>query len=296
MGAIDAFVRTFSLMMEAKRLYIPALIFALLLAPVAAYLLPGEPSFEITPNQTTSGDVIMEQYGGDVGEEFLDYLAQLGKAFAVLTAISVVLGSIVQYAITKGVLLHESGEEYGIGELLVDGLKHLPGVVVIELIFMAVSLSLAAVALLPAVLGALFLPWGAVLILIGVLLLLAVLAITTSLTAIAIPLYADKGRIGAAFEAFGMVFGNVLSSLAFGVLLWVGVIAITMVTGPLGFAAEVLLPAGIAGYVSQFLQAPFNALLMEFLCVGGVAFYREIQKMEELKKVDEELMELGIEI
>ncbi|NJE30815.1 DUF4013 domain-containing protein [Thermococcus sp. 18S1] len=295
MGAIDAFVRTFSLMMEAKRLYIPALIFALLLAPVTAYLLPSG-QFEITPNQTTSGDVIMEQYGGDVEEEFLDYLAQLGKALAVITLISTILGSIVQYAITKGFLLHESGKDYSLGELLIDGLKHLPGVVIIELIFMVVAISLAAVALIPAVLGALFLPWGAVLILIGVLLLLAILAITTSLTAIAIPLYADKGRISAAFEAFRMIFGNALSSLGFGVLLWVGVIAITMITGPLSFAAEVILPAGIASYVSQFLQAPFNALLLEFLCVGGVAFYREIQKMEELKKVDEELMELGIEI
>ncbi|CAD5243870.1 DUF4013 domain-containing protein [Thermococcus camini] len=296
MGAVDAFVRTFSLIMEAKRLYIPALIFALLLAPVAAYLLPGEPSFEITPNQTTSGDVMIEQYGGDVEEEFLDYLTQLGKAFAVMTLISTIIGSIVQYAITKGTLLHESGKDYSLGELLIDGLKHLPGVVIIELIFMVVAISLAAVALIPAVLGALFLPWGAVLVLIGVLLLLAVLAITTSLTAIAIPLYADKGRISAAFEAFGMIFGNALSSLAFGVLLWVGVIAITMVTGPLSFAAEVILPAGIASYVSQFIQAPFNALLMEFLCVGGVVFYLEIQKMEELKKVDKELMELGIEI
>ncbi|NJE01821.1 DUF4013 domain-containing protein [Thermococcus sp. JdF3] len=296
MGAIDAFVRTFSLMMEAKRLYIPALIFALLLAPVAAYLLPSEPSFEITPNQTTSGDVMIEQYGGDVEEEFLDYLTQLGKALAALTAVSIILGSVVQYAITKGVLLHETGKDYSLGELLIDGLKHLPGVVIIELIFTVVAIALAAVALIPAALGTLFLPWGAVLVLIGILLLLAILAITTSLTAIAIPLYADKGRISAAFEAFGMIFGNAPSSLAFGVLLWVGVIAMTMIAGSLGFVVEVILPAGIASYASQFLQAPFNALLMEFLYVGGVAFYREIQKMEELKKVDEELMELGIEI
>ncbi|AFL94559.1 hypothetical protein CL1_0348 [Thermococcus cleftensis] len=293
MGAIDAFVRTFSLMVEAKKLYIPALIFSLLLAPVAAYLLPSEPSFEITPNQTTSGDVIIEQYGGDVEGEIIDFLVQLGKALAILIAISAVLGSIVQYAITKGALLHESGEEYGIGELLLDGLKHLPGVIAIELIFMAVAIALASVALIPAVLGVLFLPWGAVLILIGVLLLLAILAITTSMTAIAIPLYADKGRIGAAFSAFGMVFGNVLSSIAFGVLLWVGVIGVSMIAGSVGFAVDLVFPEGIASYASELLQAPFNALMMEFLTVGGVAFYRELQKMEELKKVDEELLGLA---
>ncbi len=296
MGAIDAFARIFSIMVEAKRLYIPALILSLLLAPVAAYLLPSEPSFDTSFNQTHSGSVIMEQYGEDVEEELTDFLIQLGRAFAILMAISVVVGSIVQYGITKGALLHELGEDYSIGELLIDGLNHLPGVIAIEFLFMAVAVALASVALIPVVLGLFFLPWGMVLVLIGFLLLLGVLAIATSLTAVSIPIYADKGRIGAVFSAFGLVFGNITPSIAFGILLWVGIMVVSMIAGSIGFVADFVFPKSIAAYASQFLQAPLNALMFEFLTVGGVTFYRELQRMEELKKVDEELIELGVNV
>ncbi|NJE60788.1 DUF4013 domain-containing protein [Thermococcus sp. 21S7] len=297
MGAMDAFVKTFSLMVEARKLYIPALVFSLILAPIAAYLLP-EPHFDYTPGYESHGNVVVEEYGSDINleDEFLGYLKELAKTAALLTLISFILGSAAQYATTRGALLHYSGENYRLGELLIDGVKHIPGVVVISLLFMMVSLGMAGIAVIPMVAGAFFLPAGLILIIIGILLLVLIMAITTSLSAVAVPLYVDKGRLSAAFEAFGLTFRNVSSSLAFGFLLWVGIIAVLAVSSPITLVADAVASEEAAKYIVQFLQAPFNALMIEFVCVGGVAFYRELQKMEELKKVDEELKELGIEV
>ncbi|NJD99172.1 hypothetical protein E3E26_05175 [Thermococcus sp. LS1] len=296
MGAIDAFTKTFSIVLANKRLYLLVLAMALILALLSVYLIPSD--FEYTYNQTSiqNGDVIVEEYGTPITEDEMDMLMEVLKGLMIYLIITIVLSSIVEYGITKGIFTYLNDEDYSLGELLADGLKHFPGVLVINIIYSLIMLVFIGVAAIPMVVGALFLPAGAVLILIGVVLLFLVLAFTLGLSSMAIPLYADKGTIGAAFEAFGLAFRNVLSTIGFGALLGVAAIGIAIIASPLAFIIQITLPENLAPYVSAFVQAPFDALLYFFLWAGGVAFYRELQRMEELKKVDEELAELGIEI
>ncbi|NJE42444.1 hypothetical protein [Thermococcus sp. GR6] len=296
MGAIDAFTKTFSIVLANKRLYLLVLTMTLILALLSVYLIPSD--FEYTYNQTSiqKGNVIVEEYGTPITEDEMDMLIEFLKGLMIYLIITIVLSSIVEYGITKGIFTYLNDEDYSLGELLADGLKHFPGVLVINIIYSLIMLVFIGVAAIPMVVGALFLPAGAVLILIGVVLLFLVLAFTLGLSSMAIPLYADKGTIGAAFEAFGLGFRNVLSTVGFGALLGVAAIGIAIIASPLAFIIQLTLPENLAPYVSAFVQAPFDALLYFFLWAGGVAFYRELQRMEELKKVDEELAELGIEI
>ncbi len=296
MGAVDAFVKTFSLILANKKLYLLALILALILAPIGAYLIPNEIPFEQNQTSMQKGNVIVEEYGSLINEDDMDVFLQLMKSLAVYLIISMVLSSIFEYSVVKGALAHLAGEERTLRELILDGMRHFPGVFLINVVYSLIVLTFIGVAFIPVVVGVLTLPTGGVLIFIGIVLLVLIGALVTSLSAIAIPLYADKSIIGAAFEAFGLVFRNVLSSVGFGFLVWVGVVGIVMISAPVAFVTELFLPSGVASYVSALLQAPFDALLYAFIWVAGVAFYRELQRMEELKRVDEELAELGIEI
>lgn len=296
MGAVDAFVKTFSLILANKKLYLLALILALILAPIGAYLIPNEIPFEQNQTSMQKGNVIVEEYGSLINEDDMDVFLQLMKGLAVYLIISMVLSSIFEYSVVKGALAHLAGEERTLRELILDGVRHFPGVFLINVVYSLIALTFIGVAFIPVVVGVLTLPTGGVLIFIGIVLLVLIGALVTSLSAIAIPLYADKSSIGAAFEAFGLVFRNVLSSVGFGFLVWVGVVGIVMISAPVAFVTGLFLPSGVASYVSALLQAPFDALLYEFIWVAGVAFYRELQRMEELKRVDEELAELGIEI
>ncbi|HDZ35472.1 MAG TPA: hypothetical protein ENH81_00970 [Thermococcus sp.] len=296
MGATDAFVKTFSIVLANKRLYLIILAMTLIMTPLAVYLMPS--NFDYTYNQTSTqeGNVIVEEYGTPLTEEDIDTIIGALKGLVIYLPIAVVISSIVQYGITKGILAYLNGEAYSLGELLVDGLKHFPGVLVINLIYGLIMLVFIGIAAVPIVLGAMFLPAGAVLILLGVVLLFLVLAFTAGLSSIVIPIYADRGNIGAAFEAFSLAFRNIASTIGFGALLILAAMGIAIIAGIPATIIQLTLPENTAPYVSAFVEAPFDALLYLFLWAGGVAFYRELQKMEELKKVDEELMELGIEI
>ncbi|NJE06391.1 hypothetical protein E3E36_09590 [Thermococcus sp. M36] len=296
MGAVDAFVRTFSLILENKKLYLLALILALILAPIGAYLIPNEMPYEYNQTTMQKGNVIIEEYGSPINGEDMGLFIQLMKGLAAYLLISVILSSIFEYGVVKGALSYLAGEERSLGELIIAGIRHFPGVLLINVIYSLIALVFIGVAFLPIVAGILTLPVGGILIFIGIAITVFVAAIVTSLSAISIPLYVDRGSIGAAFEAFGRVFKNLLSSVGFGFLMWVGVVGIAMISAPIGFVTETFLTSGIGAYISGFLQAPFNALLYTFMWVAGVAFYRELQRTEELKKVDEELAELGIEV
>ncbi|ASJ08872.1 hypothetical protein A3L11_06395 [Thermococcus siculi] len=296
MGAIDAFVKTFSLILENKRLYLLALILALILAPIGAYLVPNELSYNYNQTSMQKGNVIVEEYGGPSEDELMDLFTQLMKGLAVYLLITMVLSSIFEYGVVKGALAHLAGEEPSLGELLGEGVRHFIGVFIINLIYSLIALAFIGVAFIPIAVGVMTLPAGGVLIFLGLVLLLPIAALVTSLSALSIPLYADKGKVGAAFEAFGLVFRNILSSIGFGFLMWVGIIGVGMISAPIAFVTEAFLNQGAGVYVSALLQAPFNALLYVFIWVAGVAFYKELQRMEELKKVDVELAELGIDI
>lgn len=83
--------------------------------------------------------------------------------------------------------------------------------------------------------------------------------------------------------------------MGFGFLLWIGVLVIGLISGTVSLVS-LAFPENIAGYVSAFLGAPFEAVVYELLWIGGVEFYRELKRKEELKKFEEEMKELGIEL
>ena len=298
MGAIEAFTRTFSLLLKNKRLYILTLIMALVLAPIAAYLVPSDvgnlPIFNQSYVQNNTTGIIIEEHGATVGED-TTVILELLKRLAVYVMIALVISSIFEYAVTKGLLL-EPEEKESLGRLLLDGLKHFPGVIIVNLVYTLLVLVVIGISAIPIVIGAMTLPAGAILILIGLLLLVFIAAFAVGLSSLAIPAYVKNGSIGGAFEGFGLAFRNVLSSTGFGFLLMIGVFAISLASSPLSFLVHYTVPGELAPYVSALLQAPFDALMSLFLWTGGVAFYTELKKKEELEKVDEELAELGIEI
>jgi len=296
MGAIDAFTNAFSLVLKNKRLYLLVLAMSLMMAPLGAYLIPSDIGYEYNQTSMQKGNVIIEEYGTPIGEDEIGMIMELLKGLAIYSVIAIIVGAIFEYGVTKGIFMHIKGEEYSLTDILMDGLRHFPGVILINFVYGLIMIVFIALAAIPIALGAVLMPAGIVLVFLGLLLMLFVLAFTVGLSALAIPFYVDRGSIGAAFEAFGVAFRNVISTTGFGVLLGVGVVAIMMVTSPIAFVTQMALPENIAPYVSAFLQTPFDALLYLFLWAAGVAFYKEIQRMEELKKVDEELRELGIEV
>ncbi|NJE09918.1 hypothetical protein [Thermococcus sp. MAR1] len=296
MGAVDAFTNAFSLVLKNKRLYLLVLLMSFMMAPLGAYLIPGEVNYEYNQTSIQKGNVIIEEYGTPIGGTEMEVLMDLLKGLAVYSLIALIVGAIFEYGVTKGIFMHLKGEEYSLGGLLIEGLKHFPGVILVNFVYGIIMLVFIGVVTIPIVLGVVLAPAGIVLVLIGLLMMLVVLAFTVGLSSLAIPFYVEGGSIGAAFEAFGLAFRNVRSTVGFGALLGVGTIAIMMVASPIAFVTQIAIPENIAPYVSAFLQAPFDALLYVFIWTAGVAFYRELQRMEELKKVDEELLELGIEV
>ncbi|NJE75614.1 hypothetical protein [Thermococcus sp. ES12] len=296
MGAIDAFTEAFSLVIKNKKLYLLVLLMSLTMAPLGAYLIPSDIGYEYNQTSMQRGNVIIEEYGTPIGEDTMDMLVEILKGLAIYSVVAIIVGAIFEYGVTKGIFMQIEGKEYSLAGILMEGLKHFPGVILINFIYGLIMIVFISVAAIPIVLGVIMMPAGIVLVFLGLLLMLGVLAFTLGLSTLAIPFYVDRGNVGAAFEAFGVAFRNVLSTTGFGVLLGVGVLAIITVASPIAFVTQMALPENVAPYVSAFLQAPFDALLYMFVWAGGVAFYREIQRMEELKKVDEELAELGIEI
>ena len=295
MGAIEAFTRSFSLVLANKGLYILALIMALILAPLSAYLIPSSIEYPYQPPTTQRGNVIIEEYGSPI-EEGMDLITELLKGLAVFSLISFVLAAIFEYAVTKGVLLYVNGESYRLTELLSEGLRHFPMVVLINFIYTLLMFVFVGIGAIPIIIGAFTLPRGAILIFLGIFLLIGALVFVAGLSVLPVPLYVDKGTFSASFEAIGIAFRNVYSTLGFGALIGIASLGIAIVASPIAFITEIALPENIAPYVSAFLQAPFNALLYVFIWTAGVSFYKELQRMEELKRADEELKELGIEI
>jgi len=295
MGALDAFVGAFSLVRKSKQLYIILLALAILLALIGAYILPSNVNVPVEHNATVRNqNVIFTEYGGS-GEKVGDWFVGMMEDIAIYLLIAAVITAPFEYAVTKALLLQTSGDGYSFESLLVEGLKNLPGVLLVNLIYGGLVLLFVGVGLIPVLIGLLVLPAGAVLVALGLALLMFLLFFTVGMATLAIPAYVEGG-LAASFDALKLAFGNVRSTTVFGLLLLVALFAIVLASMPLLFIVQSGLEQNLASYVSSLLQAPFDALTTLFLWAAGVAFYRELQKREDLKKVDDELRELGIDI
>lgn len=295
MGAIEAFTKAFSIILENRKLYVLTLILALTLAPLGAYTLSGKVPLENNATAVHSGSVIFEEYGSPA-EENGGALIGFFERLMVYVLVALVVASIFEYGVVKGGLMHIEGRDAGIGTLLGEGLRRFPAVFLINLIYAFIGLAILSIGLIPMVIGLMTMPGGAVLVFLGLVLLLVLGAFTLGLSLLPVPTYVEEGNFGAAFKAIGMSTGNALTTIGFGFLVMVAVLGISAVSGPITFLTQMLVGGKTGEYVSAFLQAPFTALLYEFLWVSGAAFYKELKKREELKKVDEELAELGIDL
>ncbi|WP_054841550.1 hypothetical protein [Thermococcus peptonophilus] len=268
MGAFEAFSRTITLITRAKKLYILALLLALLSAPFQASLAPAD--FSVLENQTstTQGNVIMEEHGlsEEQVSEIMGSMENLGKLFVIL----LLLGSLFQYGIVKGALLYEERSEISLKGLIGESILHFPpGVLLINLFYGFIGLVFILVSMIPIGIGLLTLPAGGILVLIGIGLIILTAAMLTTMSVLAVPLYADREDLGAAFEAVGAVLKNLPpSSVGFGFLLWIGVLVIGLISGTVSLVS-LAFPENIAGYVSAFLGAPFEAVVYELLWIAA---------------------------
>jgi hypothetical protein len=294
MGAVEAFSRTITLITKAKKLYIPIFILTLIIAPLSAYLAPP---YLFNPQNTTvthRGNVIVEEHG--VPSEEIDNFKGYIEKIALIAVLVLVLASLIQYGIMKGALEYARNGETKLGKLIMEGLAHFPGVFLINLFYGLLGLVMILLSMVPIGLGFLALSEGGfVLVLIGGVLLILVVAFMGVMSLLGVVLYVDKGNFGAAFEAIGIVFKNLKSSTGFGLLLMLAALVVGFVSATVSLFS-LAFPEGTAKYVSTFLEAPFEALIYEIMWVGGVAFYLELQRREEMKKFEEEMRELGIEL
>ena len=277
MGAVESFARTFSILLESRRLYLLALILALLLAPLEAQLLlTGLPA---GGDESVTGNILVEHYGspGVEGAHPHEFLKNMG----LYMVIAFVLSSIFQYGIVKGALEHLRGGEIRLSGLILEGIRRSPGVIAVNLLYTVVALLLIGVALVPIGVGLMTLPAGAILLVVGFILLIPLGALATVLSLLAVPIYVEKGHIGASFKAINLVLGSVLQSIGFGLLVWAGILGISVASSPLSFLSTLIFSGKTGAYVSAFLQTPLNALLYEFLWVAGVSFYVELRKRDE---------------
>ncbi|NJE07576.1 hypothetical protein E3E31_03395 [Thermococcus sp. M39] len=300
MGAINAFAKTIETITKHPKLLLIPLVIALLIAPISAYLLKDYTTLfteEMQKNieQKQEGNVIVEEYGSIISKEdmekFMDYI----KILSFLGVLSALLNAIGQYAIIKGVLTTEKGEEYSLSQLFIEGFRNMIQVFLVNLI---IGLIVLAIIMVPLILVIIPLAAGAMTGSEGLLLAAVFLVIIielplvfflVGLSSMAVPIYVIKGSIGAAFECFTVAFKNKLSTLAFGILLLISVVLIMIV--PSSFIGLVAL--GASGFAAQLLlnliEAPFQALMQAVMSVGGLMLYLELTR--EKKDLEEEILE-----
>lgn len=293
MGAINAFAKTIETITKHPKLLLIPLVIALLIAPISAYLLKDYTTLfteEMQKNfeQKQEGNVIVEEYGSIISKEEMEKFMNYIKILSFLAVLSALLNAIGQYAVIKGALTAEKGEEYSLFQLFMDGIKNMIQVFVVNVI---IGLIIFGIIMIPLILIAIPLVVGgsSAIVIVAVFIELPLIFFLVGLGSMAVPIYVIKGSIGAAFECFSVAFKNKLSTLAFGILLLISVILIMIVPGSfMGLAA-----LGVSGFTTQLLlnliEAPFQALTQAVMSIGGLMLYLELTK--EKKDLEEEILE-----
>lgn len=286
MGALTAFAKTIEFITKNPKLVLIPLLIALIIAPVNAFLFKNHPMpFEGQFKADKHGDVIMEEYGrvftGDELRELMKYL----RIFVIVALLSALLTAIGEYALIKGAILIEQGEEYSLLNLLKEGAKNMFQVFAINLVVGIIIVVVLFAALIPAILiaavGAFTGSFEALFVLVFLLILLLEIPLATFLVgtaSMAVPIYVTEGSISSAFGCFGLGWRNKLSTLGFGALLLVSAILITVIPGSFMGLAFLGSTGFTAQLIMQLLETPFQALLQTVMAIGGLMFYWELTK------------------
>ena len=268
MGAIDAFSKAFSLVSENKSLYVPLLLAMLLLSLFGwAIGLTSLPNHEPVEKVSGSGSVIFEEYGSvmpEIGEELVaKLLVYLILALIVLSAL--------QYGVVKGFKLSLELRDYSLGELISDGIRHAPGVILVNLlggllflvVFAGVALLIVGIALVVPPLA----------VLLGVLMILALLPLAIAYFSILVPAYVEEGELSVFVHSLHLVLRNPLPSMGFGLLMLLFAVAVGIAMAPLTAIAKITTNNGL---VVSLIEAPFNAFIQFYTLAAGLLFYREL--------------------
>ncbi|WP_297065310.1 hypothetical protein [Thermococcus sp.] len=275
MGALDAFSKAFSLVVENKGVYL-LILSALLVVSVVQLIFPVNHPSSVARTHVL-GNVIFENYGA-VSEK--DFINSLEISFTKLLVFVIVL-SFVEYTAVKAYWLSVLGENYSPNSLFGEALPRIPGVVLVNLLAYLVSILLAIVPLGLILLGALTM--SPFILLLGVAMFFALIPVVLTYYSLVVPAYIETGNVGAAIEALGLTFRHLLSALGYGLLAVLFGFTLSLLMAPF------VLPLSISGVnplVIMLLEAPFKAFFVAFLWAGGTFLYLElrgfIRKGEEL--------------
>ncbi len=294
MGAIDAFSNTITMITSHKNLVLLIMIFTLILAPISTYLVGNAPQLNFNQSQTMQkqGNVIFEEHGSTFPEKDIEALKSYLPKLLLYALIVSILMAAVQYAVIKGSYMVTKGEGYSLGELISEGFRHFLQVFIINLTFGAIALVIIVLPLMliliPIAAGALSNTAGIVIAGIFFVLVIEffVVIFMMGLLSMTVPLYVVKGSIGAAFEAFGLAFRNMISTFGFGVLLLIGILVISMIMAPFSMLAAMISNGLPRMLISALIEAPFQALIYAIMWIGGLEFYLELEKKDKGEDVD----------
>ncbi|WP_297499412.1 hypothetical protein [Thermococcus sp.] len=274
MGAIHAFSAAFSLVSGEKKVYAVILVAVLILIPLGTVLGLSSsegPAFK----ETQMGNVTFEEYGArELGNTLLENLRNL----LIYSLITLVLFSSIQYGVTKAYILFSRGEEYSMGELLFEGLKHFPGVIAVNILgYLSLTL-ISAVPIGIIIAGAIAGEKGTIMALIGMLLFLAIIPFGIAFSAMLVPAYIEEGSVGAFLTALELALKNILSSMGLGILLLLLLLGVSVVVTPLLVLGYAAMPGNTA--LASVVIAPFDAFMVAFIWASGVVLYTDVREKE----------------
>ncbi|AEH24130.1 hypothetical protein PYCH_04400 [Pyrococcus yayanosii CH1] len=285
MGALKAFGDAVNFTLRNPRLALIPLLIALILAPMSAYIQRDIEPFSPMERGKEIEGIIIEEHGA-TGEMGLENLWPL----LFLLLLSLLLNSAAQYSVIYGALRAGEGKDVPLSELFVKGLEHIVqvfGINVLTTIIVAAAAIAAGLPFLMLVIGGAFVNSNS-LMLAGVILLLIVeviiLPFLVGASSMTVPAYVVKGSFGSFIDGFAVAWKNKLSSMGFGALLLIFIMAI--VIAPAAIVAIILLASqGLtARIVAALIQAPFQAVAQTFASVAGLFLYLELK--EELERAD----------
>ncbi|WP_297506710.1 hypothetical protein [Thermococcus sp.] len=278
MGALHAFSTAFSLVSGEKKAYAVILIAVLILIPLGTALGLSSDEGQVF-KETRMGNVTFEEYGA---KELSNTLVENLRNLLIYSLIALVLFSSIQYGVTKAYILFSRGEEYSMGELLLEGLKHFPGVIVVNILGYLSLMLLSAIPIGMVITGAVVGEKGLVLLLLGVALIIAIIPFGIAFSAILVPAYIEEGNVGAFLTALTLALRNFLSSIGLGVLLLLLLLGVSVVLAPILLLAYLAMPGSTA--LASVVIAPFDAFIVAFIWASGVVFYTDLKGKEREKE------------